>query len=208
MTVTINPGYEANTVPSTHRYRAGSGRWISRDPIAERGGLNLYGYVHDDPIDAYDPDGMADLKVNGQIWKTPIQGDMGHPHLFNGVDQGIHLHGPDGMKYFPQSNMMMDKNGNWFNAGNSFKKQFQRSARCQLNQGLLNSLGLLSLLASMVINAASGQTDENVRDAINNINMYNQTGEDQYAVGAAAYVQAAFSNDIAANIVYSQLTKQ
>ncbi len=24
--------------------------WLSRDPIAERGGLNLYGYVGNDPV--------------------------------------------------------------------------------------------------------------------------------------------------------------
>jgi uncharacterized protein RhaS with RHS repeats len=35
-----------------------SGRWISRDPIAESGGLNLYGYVGNDPIDRNDLVGL------------------------------------------------------------------------------------------------------------------------------------------------------
>lgn len=39
-------------------YRADWGRWINRDPIAENGGANLYGYVLNDPINAWDYLGM------------------------------------------------------------------------------------------------------------------------------------------------------
>ena len=38
------------------------GRWLSRDPIGEDGGLNLYGYVANDPIGLIDPDGL-DIQV-------------------------------------------------------------------------------------------------------------------------------------------------
>ena len=34
------------------------GRWLRRDPIAEAGGLNLYGYVGNDPVNWIDPDGL------------------------------------------------------------------------------------------------------------------------------------------------------
>ncbi|NCB85815.1 MAG: hypothetical protein EOM44_15220, partial [Bacteroidia bacterium] len=30
------------------------GRWLSRDPIEERGGLNLYGFVNNDPVNRWD----------------------------------------------------------------------------------------------------------------------------------------------------------
>ncbi len=30
------------------------GRWLNRDPIEEEGGLNLYGFVGNDPVNAYD----------------------------------------------------------------------------------------------------------------------------------------------------------
>jgi len=35
------------------------GRWISRDPIEEKGGLNLCAYVVDNPVGAVDPNGTA-----------------------------------------------------------------------------------------------------------------------------------------------------
>jgi RHS repeat-associated protein len=35
-----------------------SGRWLSRDPIGENGGLNLYAYVNNDPLNVTDPSGM------------------------------------------------------------------------------------------------------------------------------------------------------
>jgi hypothetical protein len=34
------------------------GRWINRDPIAERGGVNLYGFVENDPVNGVDPLGL------------------------------------------------------------------------------------------------------------------------------------------------------
>jgi RHS repeat-associated protein len=47
-----------------HRYyHPGVGRWLSRDPIEEEGGLNLYGYVLNDPINAWDLFGLSDCNV-------------------------------------------------------------------------------------------------------------------------------------------------
>jgi RHS repeat-associated protein len=39
-------------------YAADLGRWISRDPILEAGGLNLYGYSVNDPVNRTDPSGL------------------------------------------------------------------------------------------------------------------------------------------------------
>jgi len=39
-------------------YDADTGRWISRDPIAENGGINLYGYCLNDPVNWVDPLGL------------------------------------------------------------------------------------------------------------------------------------------------------
>src|SRR5438093_9744696 len=41
-------------------YDADTGRWLSRDPIGEiEGGINLYGYVDNSPVDYVDPNGQA-----------------------------------------------------------------------------------------------------------------------------------------------------
>jgi RHS repeat-associated protein len=39
-------------------YDPDSGRWLSRDPIRENGGINLYGYVGNDPVNKSDPFGL------------------------------------------------------------------------------------------------------------------------------------------------------
>jgi len=38
------------------------GRWISRDPLREDGGFNLYALVHNDPVNRADPDGRQEAK--------------------------------------------------------------------------------------------------------------------------------------------------
>jgi RHS repeat-associated protein len=39
-------------------YDVDTGRWLSRDPLEEHDGPNLYAYVHNDPINAVDPLGL------------------------------------------------------------------------------------------------------------------------------------------------------
>jgi len=44
-------------------YDAASGRWPSRDPIGERGGVNLYGFVGNDGMNQFDFFGLAEKSV-------------------------------------------------------------------------------------------------------------------------------------------------
>jgi len=45
----------------THRYYDPNvGRWTERDPSGLDGGVNVYGYVHGDPVDGADPDGLQE----------------------------------------------------------------------------------------------------------------------------------------------------
>jgi RHS repeat-associated protein len=51
-------------------YDPNLGRWNSRDPIGERGGVNLYDYVGNDAINAIDPTGLRRIYGNwcGPNW--------------------------------------------------------------------------------------------------------------------------------------------
>jgi RHS repeat-associated protein len=66
-------------------------RWLNQDPIQERGGLNLYGFVGNSPVNVVDPLGLAPGYGN------PISGPNGPvgPSPFGGAGYGIGFNGPD-----------------------------------------------------------------------------------------------------------------
>jgi len=46
-----------------HRYfDAYTGRFVTRDPIGYKGGINLYGFVGNNPVNESDPDGISRLR--------------------------------------------------------------------------------------------------------------------------------------------------
>lgn len=49
-------------------YDPSLGRWASRDPLGEAGGINLYEYVGNDPTDFTDPDGLKPVPPGRQRW--------------------------------------------------------------------------------------------------------------------------------------------
>jgi RHS repeat-associated protein len=63
--------YDEDTGLSYYGYRfysASLGRWITRDPLGEAGGINLYGFVGNNAINGIDPLG---LKNRAPVWRRP-----------------------------------------------------------------------------------------------------------------------------------------
>lgn len=53
---------ETGLILCTHRYYDPSNRrWLTRDPLGYKGGVNLYGYCSNDPGNSIDPSGFAQL---------------------------------------------------------------------------------------------------------------------------------------------------
>ena len=54
-------------------YNPTTGRWISRDPIGEEGGLSLYGFVGNDPVDVVDSIGLSAALINPVAWIPTLE---------------------------------------------------------------------------------------------------------------------------------------
>src|SRR5262249_45760795 len=78
-------------------YSSGLGRWLSRDPLGEKGGLNLYHYVRNDPLNVIDLYGL-----DGVGWGFGLSGELSFVQPFTsggGGAVGVNLQylseGPD-----------------------------------------------------------------------------------------------------------------
>ena len=79
-------------------YDGPSGRWPSRDPIEERGGLNLYGFVENDGVNEWDLLGMEMKKYKAPSAKIDYSG-LGLDPSQDGEtraywDRGLNIEGP------------------------------------------------------------------------------------------------------------------
>lgn len=84
---TKSRGLEPRVAVYLYRYYdPGTGRWPSRDPIEERGGINLYGFVQNDGLNHVDVGGQMLLRCVQKIIKGLVvrecrgTGDIGGPY--------------------------------------------------------------------------------------------------------------------------------
>ena len=67
---------ETGLILCTHRfYDPSGGRWLTRDPMGYRGGLNLYGYTRNNPSNSIDPAGLGPIAGPGATITTGAGGD-------------------------------------------------------------------------------------------------------------------------------------
>jgi RHS repeat-associated protein len=80
-------------------YNPSTGRWLSRDPIGESGGMNLYCLMGNDPIGRIDINGLADrwiLNWHHNASQAIFEGVNGNPSYIStkgiSLAQGVNIH--------------------------------------------------------------------------------------------------------------------
>lgn len=66
-------------------YDSSLGRWLSRDPLHEEGGVNLYGYVGNDPENRSDPIGLISAKDAANFWSDYSAAGYGQGGFWGGA---------------------------------------------------------------------------------------------------------------------------
>lgn len=111
----------------------------------------------------------------------PIQNDLNHIHKdpTTNRDMGIHFHGPNGQKYFPDCNRMMDANGKVRDAGN-FGKRFSKAFDTQIKSAKLRNLlrggGLGMVLAAVASLNPDKAAARDLRNAVVEYEMAKNSG--------------------------------
>jgi uncharacterized protein RhaS with RHS repeats len=68
-------------------YDPGLQRWINRDPIQEEGGINLYGFVCNDPLNSIDTLGLYNTCGHNSLYDSALKDRMSKESL-DGIKQG------------------------------------------------------------------------------------------------------------------------
>ena len=77
-------------------YSAELGRWLARDPIRERGGVNLYGFVGNDPFNWWDSLGCQGVMTRDEYWELwkknyPNRNKNDDDHLCNFLSETLDI---------------------------------------------------------------------------------------------------------------------
>ena len=102
-------------------YDPATGRWLSKDPIGISGGLNLYAFCGNDPVNGVDPMGLVGEE---SVWKAAA---LGFAEGWSRGAQGV-VNAFTGGLFIPEAGFFYDSfNEQWENIGyesNDCNKQF------------------------------------------------------------------------------------
>jgi hypothetical protein len=96
-------------------YNAKQGRWQSRDPIEETGGINVYGFLHNAPLGDIDVNGLWTYKFNGTWSPSEVVDVVG---VFNTISLNLPRQLTSLRKWMAAASKLPEKC--------SFKKPFQQ----------------------------------------------------------------------------------
>jgi RHS repeat-associated protein len=122
-------------------YSPSSGRWVSRDPIEEKGGPNIYGFVANDPMQRFDRLGLQyaifPVPPTPPTPPTPRPPPRTAPRVFTTLD-GNGYYNP--IDFIPCDVLIHDKGEIWFTSGNQWP--FAPGSNLDKVKCLLTKLGL------------------------------------------------------------------
>lgn len=93
---------ETGLILCTHRYYdPQAGRWLTRDPMGYRGGINLYGYTKNNPVNSADPSGYAQLVGVPGFAGSPAHG---HEYIVTTCGGTVNPTMPQSFGFWPSGN--------------------------------------------------------------------------------------------------------
>ena len=129
-------------------YNPSTGRWLTRDPVEEKGGANLYGFVRNEPNSKHDSRGLFTQTANGTIWTKSDAGNVSVAYPVKGPYQCVCKGRTIGKVYLryawidaDSSDSIQDNNNSLYNwATSNFK--WNTFASTEINNALYIGAGI------------------------------------------------------------------
>jgi RHS repeat-associated protein len=193
-------------------------RWLSRDPIGEAGGINLYGYVGNDPINMIDPLGLKEIGLSGGYSIRIDQWNRG-----SGTDFQIHVlqKGKEVGIVTSKGGFQLDHGGRRFDRPantipSAVRKEIRGHVQQEIKRRQIGRIGRASgavggalVLAGLLLNEYDGSNCENVQKLGFELGRYPSMSAADKAASALVIgqlVQSLFGNNTVATMIAIELT--